>query len=170
VLIITCPVPLRCGPFSHHTLWFLRLNLLALQKNLFPPSPSISHILSLTKDHSSSTVLPSFVSIIALRGKVVFYCLIDFNWTLQKNLLQLPPVDMQLLWFYFCCYLDVTQITLQTNFNAQSLCIVHSDCARRVFLDWLGSKRGSKMGLACMSTGGGWSRFSCSGSYASLST
>jgi hypothetical protein len=55
--------------------------------------------------------------------------------TLQENMLQLPPVDMQLLWFYFCCYLNLTQITLQNNFNAQSLCIVHSDCARKVFLN-----------------------------------
>jgi hypothetical protein len=54
---------------------------------------------------------------------------------LQENLLQLPPVDMQLLWFYFCCNLNLTQITLQNNFNAQSLCIVHSDCARKVFLN-----------------------------------
>jgi hypothetical protein len=42
---------------------------------------------------------------------------------------------MQLLWFYFCCYLNLTQITLQNNFNAQSLCIVHSDFARKVFLN-----------------------------------
>ncbi|KNZ55021.1 hypothetical protein VP01_278g1 [Puccinia sorghi] len=51
--------------------------------------------------------------------------------TLQKKKLsQLPAVDMQKLPGSFCCYSKLSPRVIQPSFAAQSLCILHNDCAK----------------------------------------
>ncbi|KNZ57129.1 hypothetical protein VP01_2233g1 [Puccinia sorghi] len=51
--------------------------------------------------------------------------------TLQKKLAKLPEVDMQKFPGSFCCYSNHSPKLIQQSFDEQSLCTLHSDCAKK---------------------------------------
>ncbi|KNZ63959.1 hypothetical protein VP01_1080g13 [Puccinia sorghi] len=74
--------------------------------------------------------------------------------SLQKKLAQLPAVDMQNLPGSFCCYSNHSPKVIQPSFDAQSLCRLHSDCAKRYTYANMWSLDGSLAGACCMSNAG----------------
>ncbi|KNZ59395.1 putative signal peptide protein [Puccinia sorghi] len=54
------------------------------------------------------------------------------NGCVQKKLAQPPAVDMQKFPRSFCCYSNLSPRLFQPIFEAQSLCRLHSDCAKKL--------------------------------------
>jgi len=86
--------------------------------------------------------------------------------TLQKKLAQLPAVDMQKLQESLWCYSNLSPRMIQPSFDAQWLCMLHSDCANKSTYADMWSLDGSLAGACCMSTAGSWLSFFCSASIA----
>ena len=74
--------------------------------------------------------------------------------TLQKKLAQLPAVDMQKVQGSLWCYSNLSQRVIQPSFDEQSLCILHSDCAKKSTYADRWSLDGSLTGACYMSTAG----------------
>ena len=51
--------------------------------------------------------------------------------SLQEKLAQLPAVDMQKVQGILWCYSNLSPRLIQPSFDAQSLCTLHSDCAKQ---------------------------------------
>ncbi|KNZ61941.1 hypothetical protein VP01_1331g1 [Puccinia sorghi] len=83
----------------------------------------------------------------------------DLHATLPKNLAQLPSVDMQKQSGSFCCYSNLSPRLIQPSFDAQSPCILHSDCAKTSTYAKIwsldDSLAGACAGACCMSTTAG---------------
>ncbi|KNZ56624.1 hypothetical protein VP01_2361g2 [Puccinia sorghi] len=116
-------------------------------------SASVVWVLFLSKKYNQLLFTPRLCCI---RG-VHIYMLVELKRllnTLQKKLAQLPEVDVQKLPGSFCCYSKIYSRLIQLSFDAQSLCILHSDFANtskyanRWILD------DSLAGACCMSTTG----------------
>ncbi|KNZ46371.1 putative signal peptide protein [Puccinia sorghi] len=74
--------------------------------------------------------------------------------SLQKKLAQLPAVGMQKLPGSFCCYSNLSPRVIQPSFDAQSLCIMHSECTKTSTYSNRRSLNDSLAGAYCMSTAG----------------
>ncbi|KNZ54836.1 putative signal peptide protein [Puccinia sorghi] len=74
--------------------------------------------------------------------------------TLQNKLSQLPALDMQKLPGNFCCYSNLYPRVIQLSFDAQSLCILHIDCAKTFKCANRWGLDDSLAGPCCMSTSG----------------
>ncbi|KNZ53374.1 hypothetical protein VP01_3260g1 [Puccinia sorghi] len=72
----------------------------------------------------------------------------------KKTPAQLPAVDMQKLPGSFCCYSKLSPKVIQLSFDAQSLCILHSECSKTSTYANRGSLDDSLAGACCMSTAG----------------
>ncbi|KNZ55192.1 putative signal peptide protein [Puccinia sorghi] len=59
-----------------------------------------------------------------------FKFLVAVQLSLQKKLAQLHAVDMQKLPGSFCCCSNLSPRVILPSFDAHSLCILHSDCAK----------------------------------------
>ena len=82
--------------------------------------------------------------------------------TAKKKLTQLPAVDMQKVQGSLWCYSNLSPILIQPSLDAQSLCTLHSDCAKKSTYANMWSLDGSLAGACWMSTAGSWSSFFCS--------
>ncbi|KNZ56336.1 hypothetical protein VP01_242g1 [Puccinia sorghi] len=72
----------------------------------------------------------------------------------KQKLAQLPAVGMQKLPGIFCCYSKLSPKVIQPSFDAQSLCILHNDCAETSTHANRWSLDDSLVGACCMSTAG----------------
>ncbi|KNZ57658.1 hypothetical protein VP01_2105g1 [Puccinia sorghi] len=52
----------------------------------------------------------------------------------KKKLAQLHAVDMQKFLGSFCCYSNHSPKLIEPSFDAQSLCILQSDCAKKIYI------------------------------------
>ena len=78
---------------------------------------------------------------------------------LQKKLDQLPAVDMLKVQGSLWCYSNLSPILIQPSLDAQSLCTLHSDCAKKSTYANMWSLDGSLAGACWMSTAGSWSSY-----------
>ncbi|KNZ58201.1 hypothetical protein VP01_1977g1 [Puccinia sorghi] len=78
----------------------------------------------------------------------------NVSQSLQKKLAQLPEVDIQKLPGSFCCYSYLYPRLIQPSFDAQSLCILHSDCAKKTTYAKRWSLDGSLAGACCIQISG----------------
>ena len=66
------------------------------------------------------------------------------------------------------CYSNLSPILIQPSLDAQSLCTLHSDCAKKSTYANMWSLDGSLAGACWMSTAGSWSSFFCSDKVCSI--